>query len=153
MISLTPYLNFHGTARDALEWYHAVLGGEIQLMQYDAIPGMMGEPSEATRIMHGQVDTEDGLTIMAADYPGSMADMPAASTGGVSICISGADSDRARGVWDRIAEGADIREPLQQAPWGDTFGMLTDRFGVPWMFSLSPASSDAHHAGDRPSDG
>lgn len=134
-IRLTPYLNFHGNAREALEFYHSVLGGSLDLMQYDAIPGMMGDEDEGTKIMHGQLETEDGLTIMAADYPASMAGVPDAASSGISVCISGTD-DRIRALWEGISQGAEIREPFAQAPWGDTFGMLADRFGVPWMFSL-----------------
>ncbi|WP_053388079.1 VOC family protein [Leucobacter japonicus] len=141
-ISLNPYLNFHGTAREALEFYHSVLGGEIRIMQYDAIPGMMGDPAEAEKIMHGQIDTPDGLTIMAADYPASMSELPDAAKPGNSVCISGDDDPRIRALWDGISQGAEIREPFAQAPWGDTFGMLEDRFGVPWMFSLAPKAAD-----------
>lgn len=139
-ISLNPYLNFHGNARQALEFYHSVLGGEIRLMQYDSVPGMMGDPAESEKIMHGQIDTEDGLTIMAADYPASMAEAPDAASVGHSVCVSGDDAERIRALWEGMSNGAQIREPFETAPWGDTFGMLADRFGVPWMFSLAPSS-------------
>lgn len=135
---LNPYLNFHGTARIALEHYHRVLGGKLEITRYDSIPGMMGDASESEKVMHGQLETEDGLTIMAADYPESMAAAPDASTGGISICISGDEMERVQAIWDGLADGATIREPLALAPWGDTFGMLQDRFGVAWMFSVSP---------------
>lgn len=137
-IRLNPYLNFHGTAREALEHYHGVLGGKLEVSRYDSIPGMMGDADEGDKVLHGQLETEDGLTIMAADYPASMQDSPDASVGGHSVCISGDDMDRVQAIWDGLAEGAEIREPLAQAPWGDTFGMLNDRFGVAWMFSASP---------------
>lgn len=143
-VRLNPYLNFHGTAREALEFYRSVLGGTLTLMQYDSIPGMMGDaadPEESTRIMHGQLETEDGLTIMAADYPKSMAGIPDAATPGSSVCVSGDDAERITAIWEALSEGAEIREPFVQAPWGDTFGMLNDRFGVPWMLSLSPAQA------------
>ncbi|MFD5599696.1 VOC family protein [Leucobacter sp. NPDC058333] len=137
-ISLNPYLNFHGNAREALEFYHSVLGGDLRIERYDSIPGMMGDPSEGEKVMHGQIDTPDGLTIMVADYPASMAGTPDAASVGNSVCISGDDDERIRALWDGISQGADIREPFATAPWGDTFGMLADRFGVPWMFSLAP---------------
>ncbi|QBE47834.1 VOC family protein [Leucobacter triazinivorans] len=142
-IRLNPYLNFHGNAREALEFYHSVLGGSLDLMRYDSIPGMMGGDDEAEKIMHGQLETEDGLTIMAADYPASMAEAPDASTGGNSISVSGDDAARIRAAWQGLAAGADIVEPFERAPWGDTFGMLRDRFGVPWMFSLAPQPEEA----------
>ncbi|MBK0420925.1 VOC family protein [Leucobacter sp. CSA2] len=139
-VLLNPYLNFHGTAREALEFYHSVLGGTLNLMQYDAIPGMMGDPSESTLIMHGQLETEDGLTLMAADYPASMQEVPDASTPGSSVCVSGDDLERLTAIWTALAESAThIQQPFEKAPWGDTFGMLSDRFGVPWMISGGPA--------------
>lgn len=136
-VRLNPYLNFHGNAREALEFYHSVLGGSLDLMRYDSIPGMMGGDDEAEKIMHGQLETEDGLTIMAADYPSSMSDSADAATGGNSISVSGGDAERIRAIWEGLSNGAEIVEPFEQAPWGDTFGMLKDRFGVPWMVSLA----------------
>lgn len=137
---LNPYLNFHGIAREVLERYHAVLGGKLVISRYDSIPGMMGDADEGAKVMHGQLETEDGLTIMAADYPASLQDAPDAAAGGQSICISGDDMVRVQAIWDGLVDGAEIREPLAQAPWGDTFGMLNDRFGVAWMFSVSSAT-------------
>ena len=144
-VRLNPYLNFRGTAREALEFYREVLGGELELTRYDAIPGMMGDstdPEEAARIMHGQLETEDGLTIMAADWPASMGDVPDASAPGMSVCVSGDSAERITAIWEALTSGGDIREPFREAPWGDTFGMLKDRFGVQWMVSLSPAQGD-----------
>lgn len=140
-IRLNPYLNFHGTAREALEHYHAVLGGSLDVKHYDSIPGMMGDTDEGDKVLHGQLETNDGLTIMAADYPASMHDALDASVGGHSVCISGDDLARVQAIWNGLADGAEIREPLAQAPWGDTFGMLNDRFGVAWMFSVSPPAA------------
>lgn len=137
-IRLNPYLNFHGQARAALEHYHRVLGGKLEIMRYDSIPGMMGADDEGDKVMHGQLETDDGLTLMAADYPASMESSPDASLGGHSVCMSGDDMNRVQAIWDGLVEDGEVREPLAQAPWGDTFGMLTDGFGVPWMFSCSP---------------
>ncbi|MCW2287377.1 VOC family protein [Leucobacter luti] len=137
-IRLNPYLNFHGTAREALEFYQSVLGGSLNIMNYDSIPGVMGDADEGDKVMHGQLDTEDGLTLMAADLPASLADSPDASLGGVSITLSGTD-ERIRDAWDALTEGGTIVEPFAEAPWGDTFGMLVDRFGARWMLSLEKA--------------
>lgn len=136
-IRLNPYLNFHGNTREVLTFYQTALGGSLDLMQYDSIPGMMGDDDEGAKIMHGQLDTQDGLTIMAADYPASMKELPDATLGGQSVCVSGDDSERITAIWHALTLGATITEPFAQAPWGDTFGMLTDRFGVAWMVSLA----------------
>lgn len=145
-VRLNPYLNFHGTTREALEFYRSVLGGDLTLMRYDSIPGMMGDeadPNDAPRIMHGQLETEDGLTIMAADWPSSMAGTPDASSPGSSVCVSGDEAARITAIWEALSDGAQILEPFTQAPWGDKFGMLKDRFGVQWMLSLQPGTGDS----------
>ncbi len=134
-IRLNPYLNFRGNAREALEFYHSVLGGSLNVMRYDSIPGMMGDDNEGAKVMHGQLDTDHGLTLMAADLPASMSDAPDASAGGISVSLSGSD-ESLRAAWEALAAGGTVQQPFVQAPWGDTFGMLVDRFGVPWMISL-----------------
>lgn len=71
---LNPYLSFRGNAGEALEYYRSVLGGTVDIMRYDSIPGMMGDESEADKVMHGYLETPDGMAIMAADIPDSMPD-------------------------------------------------------------------------------
>ena len=140
-IHLNPYLNFRGEAKEALEFYHSVFGGELILNRYDSIPGMMGEGDEGSKIMHGQLNTPDGLTIMAADLPESMADQPGVPNGGGSSCVWGEDTERITALWGGLSQGAEIQVPFAKAPWGDTFGDLRDRFGVSWMFSLDDSQA------------
>lgn len=140
-IHLNPYLNFRGEAKEALEFYHSVFGGELILNRYDSIPGMMGEGDEGSKIMHGQLNTPDGLTIMAADLPESMADQPGVPNGGGSSCVWGEDTERITALWEGLSQGAEIQVPFAKAPWGDTFGDLRDRFGVSWMFSLDDSQA------------
>lgn len=137
-IRLNPYLNFHGNAREAFEFYQSVLGGSLNMSRYDSIPGMMGDQDEGSKVMHGQLETYDGLTLMGADIPASMNGAPDAAVGGFSVCISGDDDTRLHAIWVSLAEDAEILLPFETAPWGDTFGQLKDRFGVSWMLSLSP---------------
>jgi len=73
---------------------------------------------------------------MGADRPSSGQHRPGNT---MTVSVSG-DGDDLRRYWDGLSVGASITEPLATAPWGDTFGMLTDRFGVAWMFSISPAA-------------
>lgn len=138
-IRLNPYLNFDGKARVALEFYQSVLGGSLTLTQYDAFPALMSGPSEASKIMHGQLETEDGMTVIAADYPASMAAAAQTSLSGHSVSVSGDAADRLTAIWSALAEGATVQQPFESAPppWGDVFGSLTDRFGVDWMVMLS----------------
>ncbi|MFI5428052.1 hypothetical protein [Aeromicrobium sp. UC242_57] len=78
--------------------------------------------------------TPAGFTLMGADIPVAMELNEGQS---ITVSLSGDDEAELRGYWDGLAEGATIGVPLEQAPWGDTFGMLTDRFGVGWMVNIA----------------
>ncbi len=128
---LNPYLNFRDGARGAMEFYHSVFGGTLDLSTYGE-SGVFNEPAEADKIMHGQLTGENGVVLMCADVPNHME-----FTAPSNISLSGDDEALLRGWWDKLSDGATIGEPLTQAPWGDTFGMLTDKFGVPWMVNIA----------------
>jgi PhnB protein len=129
---LNPYLNFNGNARQALQFYQSVFGGELNLNTFADFGGQ-GSP-DADRIMHGQLDTDVGYTIMAADVPGSM---EYHSMAGCSVSLSGDDGDALRGYWEKLAAGGTITMPMQKQSWGDEFGMCVDGFGVPWLVNIS----------------
>ena len=133
-VKLDPYINFRDNAREAMEFYHSVLGGEVSFSTFGEF-GMSDEPAEKDLIMHSMLQTPGGLSFMAADTPSSM---PFAPTAGFALTVSGtmADEEELRGYWNKLAEGATLTMPLDKAPWGDYFGMLTDRFGVDWMFDF-----------------
>ena len=132
---LNPYLSFRDTARDAMEFYRSVLGGELTLSTFGDLQG--GEdPAEQDKIMHGLLVSPSGLTLMGADTPDSMQFNPGDN---VSVSLSGEDDGELRGYWDKLSEGATITAPLNRAPWGDTFGMCTDRFGVNWLVNITGA--------------
>jgi PhnB protein len=80
--------------------------------------------------MHSQLDTPGGLTLMAADTPNGQ-DLD--SGGNIAISLSGEDESELRGYFEGLSAGGTVQVPFEQAPWGDTFGMLTDKFGISWM--------------------
>ena len=134
---LNPYVNFRGDARAALEFYHSVFGGELEVGSFADFG--MTDVAEAERdlVMHGQLETPSGFTLMASDVPSHMPwDR---GTFSFSISLSGRSGDDAelRGYWQKLSEGAEIQEPLETAPWGAAFGMLADRFGVNWLINIS----------------
>lgn len=133
MALLNPYLNFRGNAREAMEFYQSVFGGELDVSTFRdfQMPGI-GE-DEADQIMHSQLTSPAGFVLMGADVPSVMPFVPAA---GMTIALSGSEVDELRGYWDRLSEGADVEMPLELAPWGDLYGQLTDRFGISWMASI-----------------
>ncbi|QEO09942.1 VOC family protein [Protaetiibacter larvae] len=135
-VRLNAYLNFRGEARDVLEWYRNVFGGELDITTF-AEGGMDFDPSEAEFIMHGWLHTSDGFDLMAADVPSSM---PLSAGSSISLSLSGDDGDALRRLWDALLEGGTLTVPLEVAPWGDAFGMLVDRWGVAWLVNISAAS-------------
>ena len=134
-VRLNPYLNFRDTAREAMEFYHSVFGGQLTLNTFAEFQASE-DPSEQDKIMHSMLETDDGLVLMAADTPNSMDYTPAA---GMAVSLSGDDEGRLRGYWDRLVEGGTATVPLERAPWGDTFGMCIDRFGISWMVNIAAA--------------
>ena len=129
---LNPYLNFNGNARQALEFYASVFGGQPALSTFADL-GATDSP-DADRIMHGALETDAGYSIMAADVT---SDMEYHSMAGCSISISGDDADNLHGYWDKLSAGGTITMPMSKQVWGDEFGMCVDQFGVPWLVNIS----------------
>jgi PhnB protein len=130
---LNPYLNFRGTAREAMDFYRSVFGGELTRTTF-AEGGVPHDPAERDQIMHSQLETDGGLTLMASDVPSSM-NLNAGNN--FSVSLSGDDEAELRGFWDKLSEGASVTTPLDRAPWGDSFGMLVDRYGVNWLVNIA----------------
>jgi PhnB protein len=134
---LNPYLGFRDTAKQALEFYRSVFGGELALStfaQYHASE----DPAEQEKIMHGMLTSPSGLVLMGADTPNSMDYTPGDN---FSVSLSGEDEPELRGYWDKLSDGATVTAPLDKAPWGDTFGMCKDRFGVNWLVNIAGSPS------------
>jgi PhnB protein len=140
MTRLNPYISFRGTAREALEFYQSVFGGELDLSTFSdfSMPGIAED--EANLVMHGQLEAPGGMVLMGADTPRSM---ELAEGSSITISLSGADEAELRGYWDKLAEGGTVTMPLEVAPWGDAFGQLTDRFGVSWMVNIAGSGGAA----------
>jgi PhnB protein len=133
---LNPYISFRDNAREAMDFYQSVFGGELTRSTFGEMHASE-DPAEQDKIMHSMLVT-DGLALMASDTPNGMDFTPGTN---ISISLSGEDDAELRGYWDRLSEGADIRMPLEKAPWGDSFGMLTDRFGIAWMVNIAGAAA------------
>ncbi|PYI65334.1 hypothetical protein CVV68_18700 [Arthrobacter livingstonensis] len=130
-VQLNPYLNFRDNAKDAMEFYHSVFGGKLDLSTFAEFHASE-DPAEADKIMHGQLTGDNGVVLMGADVPQSM-EITANST----VSLSGDDDAVLTGYWNKLSDGGTVAEQLAKAPWGDTFGMCTDKFGVPWLVNIS----------------
>jgi PhnB protein len=129
---LNPYLNFQNTTREAMEFYHGVFGGKLDMNTFKEFQASQ-DPSDDDLIMHSQLEA-DGIVFMAADTPSHMEYTPGSN---FSMSLSGEDETRLRGYFDQLQEGGTVLQPLEKASWGDTFGMLVDRFGVRWLVNVS----------------
>jgi PhnB protein len=130
---LNPYLSFRDNAREAMEFYRTVFGGTLDMNTFAEF-GASEDPGEDDKIMHAMLEAENGITFMAADTPSSMEHRPGST---MSMSLSGDDDAELSGYFEKLSEGGTVNEPLVEAPWGDKFGMVTDRFGIDWMVNIT----------------
>ncbi len=134
MTKLNPYMHFKDNAREAMEFYKSVFGGELTISTFKE--GMGQDGPEADNIMHSMLIIGPEMTLMASDTPSHMEYKPGAS---VEMSLSGESSDEEKltEYWNKLSVGGTHSVPLDKAPWGDTFGMLTDKFGIEWMVNIA----------------
>lgn len=145
-ITTTTHLNFHGQAREALQFYADVFGGDVTVATYGDF-GMPAEVPGSSNVVFGQVVSADGFRVMAYDIPGPAADVVRGETrreNGTTITdrpyfvsVRGTTLDEVSAYWERLEVGATIVEPLAASAWSAGFGMLTDRFGVTWVLDVA----------------
>ena len=131
---LNPYISFRDNARQAMEFYKTVFGGNLSISTFGEYHASE-DASESDKIMHSMLEAENGITFMAADTPNSMEYNPGDN---ISMSLSGDNEEELRGYWDKLSSGGNVVMPLEKAPWGDTFGMCVDKFGVQWMVNIAP---------------
>jgi PhnB protein len=129
---LNPYLNFPGTARQAMEHYESVFGGTLTVMTF-ADAGAEGVP-DPQQVMHASLEAPDDFYLMASDLPPGMDHQPGNN---MAVSLSGDDGERLRGYWSSLSEGGTVIMPLERQMWGDDFGSCTDRFGIHWMVNIA----------------
>jgi len=132
---LNPYISFKDNARQAMEFYRSVFGGELTINTFSEFHAS-DDPAEADKIMHAMLVAENGITFMAADTPNQMEYQAGAN---ISMSLSGTDAAELSAYFDKLASGGMIVMPLENAPWGDTFGMCQDQFGINWMVNITAA--------------
>ncbi|HSW87974.1 MAG TPA: VOC family protein [Candidatus Saccharimonadales bacterium] len=131
MNKLNPYITFLGNTRQAMEFYKTVFGGNLTISTFKDMNAANSSELE-NLVMHSDLTAENGMTIMASDDP----EQQAKSTN-TSISLSGDNEAELKGYWDKLTEGATIIVPFEKAAWGDTFGMLTDKFGIRWLINAT----------------
>ena len=133
---LNPYISFPGNAREAMETYQEIFGGDLAMNTF----GEYGPPDMpgGDKIMHAMLTTETGLALMGADSPPGMEHNPGNN---MSVSLSGEDAEELHGYWDKLAADGTVVMPLEKQMWGDEFGMCMDRFGTSWMVNITQPQS------------
>lgn len=167
-ITLTAHLNRHGDARQALEFYRSVFDGQLMIATYGDVgvpqdsadadtavfaPVAAGS-ADAGHVAFGMLATDSGFRLAAYDVFGTTGGGPAADglpgatarTAGLThtessfLLLNAETLDEATALWDRLSDGATVIQRLAPAGWAPAYGMLTDRFGVTWIFGVTPSS-------------
>lgn len=141
MIGVQPYLNFNGNCEEAINFYKDVLGGELLFMQrYGESP--MAGMADDNKVMHCTLKIGD-THIMASDNP---QDQPASTGSNISLAIGMNDPAGAEKMFEKLSDGGNVTMPMQETFWAERFGMLTDKFGINWMFNCEKPQSDQAQA-------
>lgn len=130
---IETHLNFDGTCEEAFTFYAEALGGEIVFMlKHKDAPADAGlSPEWENLVMHACIKVGNA-TLLGADAPGAYYQTPQ----GFAASIQVETPEEAQTIWDRLSEGARfITMPIAETFWSPMFGMLTDRFGTPWMIN------------------
>ena|SRR5258708_7501213 len=136
---LNPYLTFQNNAREAMEFYQSVLGGELKITTFGEGGAQGAAEDEKDLIMHAVIENGP-LTFMASDggkvHPVQVGD-------NMSMSLSGDDEEALTKYFNGLSEGGKVNMPLSKAPWGDTFGMFQDKFDINWLVNISAGSQSA----------
>ena len=130
---LNPYINFRDNTREAMEFYHSVFGGKLNMATFKDYHASQ-DSSEDNLIMHSQLEDENGIILMASDTPTRMEYRPGTN---MSISLSSDNEAELTGYFEKLSAGGTVTMPLQKAMWGDSFGMCIDKFGVQWLVNIS----------------
>jgi PhnB protein len=130
--TLSPYLNFNGNTAEAMRFYQSVLGGDLNIQTFgDA--GVAQTDTQKNLTLHAAL-TSDGITLFASD---GRPDVKVVVGDNVHLSLQGSDPANLTGYFNGLAAGGQVDMPLAKQFWGDTFGMLTDKFGVHWMVNIT----------------
>lgn len=133
MTQINAYLNFNGKCREAMAFYQQCLGGELVMQKIAESPMAARVPSEmGARILHSSLK-KDSIVLMASDMMGHNVK----SGNSISLCLNCSSDEEINSFFGNLSKDGKIVEPLHQSFWGATFGSLTDKFGITWIFNYS----------------
>jgi PhnB protein len=127
---LSPHLHFNGQCETAFKFYEECLEGKIEyMMTYAGTPAETYVPADwRNKIIHATLSVSGGV-LMAADVPPDRYQEPK----GFAVSLGFKDPADAERIFSALSENGTVQMPIQQTFWAARFGMLVDRFGIPWM--------------------
>jgi PhnB protein len=134
-VKLSPYLNFKGNTKEAMEYYKEIFGGKLDMTTFGDMPSeSMPTPDEyKDKIMHASLESDD-ITIMASE---GRPDQPPVVGDNISLSLSGDEKDKMTEYFEKLQDGGEVTMPLAPQAWGDVFGMCKDKFGIHWMVNIA----------------
>jgi PhnB protein len=131
---LNPYLNFNGTADKAIKLYESALGAKTESIQrFGDIPGNTPAPEHKDRVIHALLRLGPGIIMISDSQPGS----PVTPQGPMFVCVDFDDPSDMGRRFEALSAGGKVTMPLQDTFWGAKFGILTDAYGIQWMFNCT----------------
>jgi len=129
-MKINVYLNFDGNCKEAMQFYHKVLGGEMEVMM--PVAGSEAEPHMPDNMKNSTLHASlavGGIKIMASDSPPEHYNRAS----GTSVCINLEDTQEAKRIFDALSDGGDILMPFEPTFFAKAFASFHDRFGVLWI--------------------
>lgn len=141
MVKLHSYIGFVDNAKEAMDFYKSVFGGVVYSDTFSSYESeaMPVAEEDKDKIMHAFLQGDNGIELMGADTPRGM---ERDSGSRITLTLDGDDEALLRQYWDKLAAEGEVTVPLDKSPWGDVFGMLTDKYGVKWMVNVGSAKSE-----------
>ncbi|MGW4789522.1 VOC family protein [Streptomyces sp. NPDC004230] len=132
---VTPYLNFGGDAREAMEFYQSIFGGTLAITTFADLHRAQ-DAGQANLIAHSMLKGTTGVILMASDVP-KPGERKSAST---SVALGGDEADLTE-YWGRLSEGGTVTVPFAKSPWGALHGQCIDKFGTTWLVNVTAKST------------
>ena len=133
---IVTYVSFNGNTEQAFDFYKSALGGEITNIQRfgDSPQGGQMADADKKKIMHIALEAPDGVKLMGNDFLDFMGE-PFKAGNNFSLSFHPDSEEVADKLFNSLSAGGTVTVPMSKAPWGDYFGMFTDKFGIKWMIN------------------